>query len=127
MGGNMDSNMDSNKIFLFPINTNSLRFNYRRLKISISGTKEEMLYEKLLNQTKRKVAREIWKLERNTTVEKWSVLTKIDGEPYIAVPANFNHSLPDIHYPAMNRVVTLEDTKKSFNLISINPPMVWKI
>lgn len=110
----MNSNMDSNKIFLFPINTNWLRFNYRLLKISISGTKEEMLYEKLLNQTKMKVAREIWKLERNTTVEKWSVLTKIDGESYIAVPANFKQSLPDIHYPSMNRVVTLEDNQEIF-------------
>ncbi len=110
----MYSNMNSNKIFLFPINTNSLRFNYRLLKVSISGTKEEMLYEKLLNQTKIKVARDIWRLERNTAVEKWSVLTKINDEPFIAVPANFKKSLPAYHYSSMNRIVTLEDGHRIF-------------
>jgi hypothetical protein len=110
----MGVTMDSNKIFLFKINKNSLRFNYRLLKISISGTKEDMLYEKLLNQTKMKIAREIWKKERNIKAERWSILTKIDGEPYTAIPGNFKQSMGPIHYPSMNRVVTFKDNQTIF-------------
>lgn len=117
----MGVTMDSNKIFLFKINTNSLRFNYRLLKISISGTKEDMLYEKLLNQTKMKIAREIWKKERNITAERWSILTKIDGEPYIAIPGNFKQSIGPIHYRSMNRVVTFKDNQTIFQFDFAKP------
>lgn len=104
--------MIENRISLFPIHTRSLSFRYRLLEMSISPSPEEKLYEMLLNKARQEVASRIWKDHKDDCTEKWCILTKIGGHPYLAIPADLSLGFSQVSFPAKNRIVQLRESKR---------------